>query len=508
MATSPLATSLLGEGNANALGLDPAALEANSDIQLGQGMQQGGLSTAPAYLPQALARLAQTLSGTYVKSQGLSELGKAMSGGIEGLKDVFSESTPIGKGLRSDNGLVRMMAAQQAPKAMLLNSEGYDLGPASQRFSGTQMVAENTRPRTGPGQTVEEALRLSQSGQPAAASALTRTISKEGSTPEGVPYPTVPLNPPRVAPVPPVRPARPPVSQTGAGASPSAAIEPPVTPDQRQAGINELAQQMKKPGASGVVNPTTTGMTPPPLTKGQIAAQTSPSMTDQIAAAKGKIESAEKGASDSMEQYTKVSTPAYNSANALKGRLDIIDHNIDQLGPRWMGAGADTKAELGKTLNSTLDTMGVKGLHIDPQKIATWEDFNKETKRAGMELIKSNFGGSREAASIIQMGASAVPSVQNTYLGAKYVSSTIRAAAQREIDLHEYKTNLIKQGQPILSADVDFNKTHPPQGYAMGAITSQIPQPAVQHLRSDPTLAPQFDKQFGPGTAEYLIGQK
>jgi hypothetical protein len=98
--------------------------------------------------------------------------------------------------------------------------------------------------------------------------------------------------------------------------------------------------------------------------------------------------------------------------------------------------------------------------------------------------------------------------VQNTYLGAKYVSSTIRAAAQREIDLHEYKTQLLKQGKPIVSADVDFNNTHPPQSYAMGAITSQIPPAAVQHLKSDPKLAPQFNKQFGPGTAEYLIGQK
>jgi hypothetical protein len=190
------------------------------------------------------------------------------------------------------------------------------------------------------------------------------------------------------------------------------------------------------------------------------------------------------------------------------GRLQVIDHNIDTLGPQWMGAGADTKAELGKAWNSTLDTMNVKGFHIDPNKIATWEDFNKETTRAGMELIKSNFGGSREAASIIQMGRTAVPSVQNTYLGAKYVSSTIKAAAQWEVDKYNYKANLLKNGQPLVGADADFSKQHPPQQYAMGAITSQIPAPAVAHLKSNPNLAPQFDRQFGPGTAEFLLGQK
>jgi hypothetical protein len=107
------------------------------------------------------------------------------------------------------------------------------------------------------------------------------------------------------------------------------------------------------------------------------------------------------------------------------------------------------------------------------------------------------------------MGASAVPSVQNTYLGAKYVSSTIRAAAQREIDLHEYKTDLLRGGKSLIGADVDFTKQHPSQGYAMDAITSVIPGGAkamlLKNAQNNPNEVATFDKQFGVGTAEHIL---
>ena len=155
-----------------------------------------------------------------------------------------------------------------------------------------------------------------------------------------------------------------------------------------------------------------------------------------------------------------------------------------------------------------LDSAGVKNYHIDPNKIATWEEFNKESTRAGMELIKANFGGSREAASIIQMGASAVPSAQQSYLGAKYNAASIMAATQREIDLHEFKAGLLAQGKSVVGADAAFNKEHPAQQYAMGGIVSAIPKDAIAHLRANPNLATHFDKQFGAGTAEFVLGQK
>jgi hypothetical protein len=290
-------------------------------------------------------------------------------------------------------------------------------------------------------------------------------------TPEGVPYPTPEELQPRQVPTTPIRPPLSTMPQVGAhpslqGAMPPAP-PPPAQPTPPAAPFNERF----------------TGM--------------------PTAVANAK--SLASGADAAMKDFNEKSIPAYNSAQNLVGRLDIIDHNIDALGPNWMGSGANVKGEFAKGWNSLLGDK-LKQFQFDPNKVASWEDFNKETTRAGMELIKSNFGGSREAASIIQMGTTAVPSVMNTQLGAKYVSATIRAAAQREIDLHEYKASLAPQGGvALLNADVAFNKAHPPQDYAMGAITNVIPAPAKAHLISDPKLAPQFDQQFGPGTAEFIL---
>lgn len=248
------------------------------------------------------------------------------------------------------------------------------------------------------------------------------------------------------------------------------------------------------PGAPGMppVMPQTRinqGFAAPPLmTPGQVKQQT--------------------GLSEEATKEYGESAKSYEAAQGLQQRLAIINHNIAALGPSWMGAGADVKANAGKIWNGMLDTAGVTGAHIDPAKIATWEDFNKETVRAGMELIKSNFGGSREAASIIQMGNTAVPSVRNTQLGAQYVSATIGAAAQRQIDLHEYKASLARRGDSLVGADVAFNKMHPAEDYAKGAIVGVIPPAAIDHLTKQPNLSKQFDQQFGPGMAQYILSHR
>lgn len=221
----------------------------------------------------------------------------------------------------------------------------------------------------------------------------------------------------------------------------------------------------------------------------------------------GQFEQQKGLASKGVDDFAK-SQEHYESAQNLKQRLSIIDHNIEQLGPQFMGTFANAKGEMLKGFNSLVSSFpNGERLSIKPDKVATWEDFNKETVRAGMELIKSNFGGSREAASIIQMGNTAVPSAANTYQGAKYVSATINAAAQRQIDLHEYKARLAQEGRPLTGADVAFNKAYPAETYAKTAIASVIPAEAIDMLAKNPNLASQFDAKFGKGMAPYALSR-
>lgn len=483
MPADPLTAAILmgSTGGGNPAMLDPALMAITPDIQLGQAMQQQGLSTAPASPLQALARVAQAGAGGLMTRGALSDLGKIYAGEASRMAPLFA-GTPLGDALASGDPIKQMIAMQQVPKVLAANSLASTLGEGAQRYQGTQPIAQNTQPLSPEGRRVRDANIVAQSGNLPGATAIERGITKETATPEGVQFP--PTN---------VLPSRPVQTQTfrpaGAGPVPMAAIPPP---EPRQEETPPANPQFQTPGA---------------LDKDQSRVPPSPAipgMAQSIAGAKGTIAANEQANKNFIEK----DTPSFNSAQNLVQRLDIIDHNIAQLGPSWMGAGADTKAELGKAWNSTLDTFGIQGAHVDPAKVATWEDFNKETTRAGMELIKSNFGGSREAASIIQMGRTAVPGVQNTYIGAKYVSATIRAAAQYEIDKYNYKADLQKRGVPISTADAEFAAAHPPGVYAMRAITSQIPPQAVSFLRANPNTAAHFDRQFGPNTAEFILGAR
>lgn len=195
---------------------------------------------------------------------------------------------------------------------------------------------------------------------------------------------------------------------------------------------------------------------------------------------------------------------SYSNAQTLLGSLDVMQHDVETLGPSWLGSGADTKASAVKGLNSFLTQFGIAPIQAD--KISKWEELNKETSRAGMQLINSNFGGSREAASIIQMGKTAVPGSSSTYLGNLYMTSTIRAAAQRQIDLYEYQAQHADK-LPAVSA-IQFNRQHPPQQYAMKGITDVIPAGAKQYLAAHPETAAAFNKNFGDGTAQFILSNQ
>jgi hypothetical protein len=205
-----------------------------------------------------------------------------------------------------------------------------------------------------------------------------------------------------------------------------------------------------------------------------------PGETDAAYAARkaGLEESAKKFAAIPAEVFD-TARKGNEAAQAAKYRLNLIDHSISQLGPQgWMGTSAGRRADAAKAFNTAADAFLKKEvadkLRIDPTKIANVEDFNKQTQTLGFELAKTL--GSREAMQIVQQATNSVPNVNQSPLGAKLVSGSLRQAAQRQEDFYAYMVRPENRGR--LGAEIEFNQQNPPEKYSIRAIAaSGIPVP-------------------------------
>ncbi|HVM81246.1 MAG TPA: transglycosylase SLT domain-containing protein [Stellaceae bacterium] len=195
----------------------------------------------------------------------------------------------------------------------------------------------------------------------------------------------------------------------------------------------------------------------------------------------------------------------FAAGQTIQQRLAMIDHGIDllnQSGWSSTGAGAETKLEGLKYINSWLTSVGVSPLS-DPRKIASFEDLIKETGNLGLDRARSM--GSREAAQVVSLSIGLNPGVGNTYQGAKTIEASMGAAAQRDVDYFNFATKYAQQNGSTFGADVEFNKLRPPEMYARRAIAATIPQGAIALLQSRPAAAAQFDDKYGRGMAAFVL---
>jgi len=269
----------------------------------------------------------------------------------------------------------------------------------------------------------------------------------------------------------------------GAPGAPSSspALANPAAPPQDQAGRSAFAPQL-------IRNP-----------DGSVASSVTPS-----------TETLQKTAADNYEKARE----AYNGAQDVKSQLSTMEdaaRQLDKSGWSTMGSGANARVALAKTVNSIWQVAGVQGqnLPFDPNAVASWEKLSKETTRLGFSLARTL--GAREAMQVVQGAIKANPNAENTPLGFKMVLNTIRQNAERQSDYFEYATNYAQtHSGDLVGAEVAFNKANPPALYARRAIVQaqkDIPQEAIEHLRTDPSLSPAFDKHYGSkGLSRMFLG--
>lgn len=175
-------------------------------------------------------------------------------------------------------------------------------------------------------------------------------------------------------------------------------------------------------------------------------------------------------AADLQAEFSTEGLKQFNNATASLASLRYMDNAFDHLakggGFLVPGTAANFRSDLAKVANTIAQITGQK-LPFDPSKVASIEDFNKETKRMGLMVINQMLGGQREAAQIITGITQSVPGVENTYMGGKLVSAGIQAATQRAIDQRNFENTWQAQNQGNLTGAAEaFNKAHPADQYA------------------------------------------
>jgi hypothetical protein len=495
MPTSPLMAAMLGGNDNNAmLGLDPSLLNASQDVQTGQNIENQAFSTAPAPPGAALARALMAVPGAYIKGQATSDLTKALSGGIEAAKNIFDETTPIGKGLRSDNPLMRALAFQQILTVLKINSESNKLTPTDTltQFGGTRPAATGSPALAGAAAGAEASARAPyEPGGDATVQTPTgpQTIPITAEQRRGL-LPSItgqpPLSPPRLVPSSVPR---------GTGASPAAAIP---QPPQKPAPTDTTKDQSRVP-AQGTISETS------PV--GTLGGKPLPNAA---------IEPAVKADTEEV---------AKDRESALKGQGEMATiRAIQDFAPKVKtGWSADTKLEGARIL---------KGMGVSDDQI---KGFLNTDVAAGQILQKkfvelsaaaARNMGAREPGSVIQMFAKAYPNLGTDPQAVALQTNALYMDRLRSQHLAEQKTNYLNdsingvqstgQYRGLKGFNEAFNKSRPAETYLSAAeamsgagepwkrITSTAQRNAVISLIPSGTkyLAPDGKMHVTPGGAQ------
>ena len=249
----------------------------------------------------------------------------------EAIQKIYPEGTQIGDASRSQSGLARVMARQAFAKSLVINSEVKPYGPEQTGVipsrSGGNIVATGSPAMAGRTEAAKTPPLVARAAETAAAENPALIARAGGQAAAKAPYEaggdiTVPGGPSGLQSIP-------------ATAATRAAMQPGAAPP---------APAIPSPPADA---------TAPIVPKAVKTVPAIPSVNERFGPFNGvggkpvetpeyhgRVE-LEKGAA---EDFNKKSVPSYEAAQNLMGRLTVMDHNIDALGPKWMGAGANARA--------------------------------------------------------------------------------------------------------------------------------------------------------------------
>jgi hypothetical protein len=185
----------------------------------------------------------------------------------------------------------------------------------------------------------------------------------------------------------------------------------------------------------------------------------------------------------------------------------MMDEQINSLpktGALAPGAYAPAIANIANKVNSVATTLGT-GPIFPPNDVAAAEEIGKDNFQLGAKLA-SSLG--HEPGMIVNAAIAANPSLANSAMGYKRISSSLDQANQYEADKAAFYQDYFSKYQHLYGAKEAFDQLNPLQHYVDRAITNTVDPIVMDRLKQygpNPKLLKQIDETYGAGVGQMLV---
>ena len=168
--------------------------------------------------------------------------------------------------------------------------------------------------------------------------------------------------------------------------------------------------------------------------------------------------------------------PKYDAAAQSTAQIDSVLADIRTMakggGFLTTGAGGQLRLGLAKVVNAANSVLNPEAAPpLDPEKVAAGESALKGTTQLGFQLSHQMFGGQHQAYGLVTDALHAVPSIDNTPLGAMLVGDLLKAGSQWTQDQRAFKQAwLAKSGGDLTGSDTAYATLHPPSKLVQGVL--------------------------------------